>query len=341
MKINVQSVALAGAADLLESYGHVPSVIAEQSGLPAEGLYSLQQTLEGRDIARFFELCARVCGTRYFGIELAQHQGGLQLMGMVWLLMRSAPTVGDALESLAENFMLHTDITSISLKPEKGGTSIRYEVLDEDMDNEVQLIEHGLALVCIELRARLGSHWQPEFAQLRHSAPYNLAPLEQALGPRLHFDQDQHAVFVKDADLARTYTTVSEEKHALIESRLKEHMEGLDGHLLVQTEVMIRTLLSAHRCQLEDVANELGISPRTLQRQLMNHGLAFQQLVDKVKLDMAKKYLLHSRLSVGSVAERLNYSETAAFTRFFKRMTSMTPRQFVQVTSPISSTSKK
>ena len=137
MKINVQSVALVGAAQLLESYGQDPAAAARQSGLPVEGLYSLHQTLEGRDIAAFFELCARLCHTRYFGIELAQHQGGLQLLGTVWLLMRSAPTVRDALQCLADNLMLHTDITSISLKPEKGGMSVCYETLHEDMDDEV------------------------------------------------------------------------------------------------------------------------------------------------------------------------------------------------------------
>ena len=133
MKVNVQSVALAGAAELLESYGLDPAAVAQQSGLPVKGLYSQQQTLEGRAIAAFFEHCARACHARYFGIELAQHQGGLQLLGAVWLLMRSAATVGDALDCLAENFLLHTDITSISLKREEGGTSICYEILDEDI----------------------------------------------------------------------------------------------------------------------------------------------------------------------------------------------------------------
>ena len=330
MKINVQSVALAGAAEILESHGQNPAAIAEQAGLPVEGLYSLHQTLEGRSIAAFFELCARVCHNRYFGIQLAQQQGGLQLMGAVWLLMRSAPTLGDALKCLAENFMLHTDITAISLQPEEGGISICYDILDENIDEEVQIIEHGLALVCIELRARLGKQWQPEFTQLRYSAPYNLAPLQQALGQKLHFNQDQHAIFVKDADLALTYTTASEQKHALIESQVTRIKEGLDAQLIVKTEVLIRTLLSGHRCQLGDVAAELGLSSRSLQRQLMAQGVSFQQLVDKVKLDMAKKYLLHSQLTVGSVAERLQYSETAAFTRFFKRMTGVTPRKFMQ-----------
>ncbi len=330
MKVNVQSVALAGAAELLESYGQDPTAIARQAGLPVKGLYSLQQTLEGREIAAFFELAARVCHNRYFGIELAHQQGGLQLMGAVWLLMRSAPTVGDALECLADNFMLHTDITSISLKPETGGTSICYETLEENMDDEVQIIEHGLALVCIELRARLGLGWQPKFAQLRHSAPYNLTPLKHALGQELYFNQDQHAIFIEDADLRRTYTTNNKNTHSLIGNQVKQQVEGLDAQLLVKTEVLIRTLLSSHRCQLGDVADELGISSRSLQRQLMQQKLSFQQLVDKVKLDLAKKYLLHSQLSVGSVAERLQYSETAAFTRFFKRMTGLTPRKYIQ-----------
>lgn len=95
-------------------------------------------------------------------------------------------------------------------------------------------------------------------------------------------------------------------------------------------EIAIRVLMAEEACHLSKVAAAMSIPPRTLQHYLKMEGLKFQDLSDKVRLDMAKKYLSHSKLSIAAVAERLHFSETATFTRFFKRMTGGTPRQFLK-----------
>ena len=84
-------------------------------------------------------------------------------------------------------------------------------------------------------------------------------------------------------------------------------------------------------CSIEHVASERSTTPRTLQRRLLGHGYQFQELVDKVRLDLARQYLRSSNLSIASIAERLQYSETAAFSRFFKRKTGLSPSQFMRL----------
>lgn len=79
------------------------------------------------------------------------------------------------------------------------------------------------------------------------------------------------------------------------------------------------------------VARGLCCSERSLRRYLQQEGCAFHEVVAALQRRRAERYLAHSRLSVESIAYRLGYSETAAFTHAFKRWTGRTPSQFREV----------
>jgi AraC-like DNA-binding protein len=229
---------------------------------------------------------------------------------------------------MARHFALHTDIAAVHLQRERDGLTLIYEMLDDQMRDESQLVEHGFALTVMELKALLGSRWQPEFAQFRYAAPYNLTPLQQVFGERLHFNQDRNALHVLTGDLERPIAAQDLERRKIIGRQLSLNLEAAGQQLKLRAELALRAVIAEQACQLEAVASALGMSARTLQRQLQDQGSSFQALYDKVRIDLARKYLAHSSLSIAAVAERLHFSETAAFTRHFKRHTGMTPRAF-------------
>ncbi|MBC7750179.1 MAG: AraC family transcriptional regulator [Candidatus Saccharibacteria bacterium] len=81
-------------------------------------------------------------------------------------------------------------------------------------------------------------------------------------------------------------------------------------------------------CTLEDVADKLHMSPRTLQRQLAQEDQSFSSVIDALRQRKATALLKQRELSLESIAEKLGYTDTANFTRAFKRWTGMTPRKF-------------
>ncbi len=81
-------------------------------------------------------------------------------------------------------------------------------------------------------------------------------------------------------------------------------------------------------CTLEDVADKLHMSPRTLQRQLAQEDQSFSSVIDALRQRKATAMLKQRELSLESIAEKLGYTDTANFTRAFKRWTGMTPRKF-------------
>ncbi|HEY8516427.1 MAG TPA: AraC family transcriptional regulator [Candidatus Binatia bacterium] len=75
---------------------------------------------------------------------------------------------------------------------------------------------------------------------------------------------------------------------------------------------------------MEGVAAELGMAPRTLRRRLAAEGTSFRRLLDEVRETLAEEMLTH-RMTVEEVAERLGYAEASSFVHAFKRWKGVPP----------------
>ena len=89
----------------------------------------------------------------------------------------------------------------------------------------------------------------------------------------------------------------------------------------------MRELMPLPTARAKAVARLVALSERTMQRRLAEAGTTFQELRDRVRADIALKYLRQSSLQAAQVGEILGYSEPAAFTRAFKRQHGLTPSQ--------------
>ena len=76
---------------------------------------------------------------------------------------------------------------------------------------------------------------------------------------------------------------------------------------------------------LTELAGELHVDRRTLQRWLAREGVSFRALLEESRRARAAELLTVTRRPVGEIAELLGYAESAAFTRAFKRWYGVTP----------------
>lgn len=79
---------------------------------------------------------------------------------------------------------------------------------------------------------------------------------------------------------------------------------------------------------LEEVAQKLNMSPRTMRRKMANHGISFRKILDDVLRREAITLLSDTAMSIEQVADRLGYSDAANFTRAFHRWTMSTPSAY-------------
>jgi AraC-like DNA-binding protein len=73
------------------------------------------------------------------------------------------------------------------------------------------------------------------------------------------------------------------------------------------------------------LAHALLVSTRTLRRRLEEAGSSYRQLLDEARFRDAKQLLAASDLDLKTIAERLQFTDPANFTRAFRRWAGLTP----------------
>jgi AraC-like DNA-binding protein len=111
---------------------------------------------------------------------------------------------------------------------------------------------------------------------------------------------------------------------AYCEAVLKEHGTHKAG-LLQKVERRIVDLLPKGTAKARVIATDLGISERTLTRQLAALGTSFDDVLDRLRSDLALKYVRESDLSLAEVSFLLGFANPPAFSLAFKRWTGKTP----------------
>ncbi|WP_153765349.1 AraC family transcriptional regulator [Endozoicomonas sp. OPT23] len=101
-----------------------------------------------------------------------------------------------------------------------------------------------------------------------------------------------------------------------------------DNPIINQVRKVLTNMITEGLPRRERVAEQLGITERTLQRRLHDAGSGYQQLLDELRLDTAKRWLTSDSLSINEIASRLGFSEAASFHRRFKCWTGITPGEF-------------
>ena len=94
-----------------------------------------------------------------------------------------------------------------------------------------------------------------------------------------------------------------------------------------KVENAIVPLLPHGKPRAAEIAARLGVGQRTVARQLSLEGTNFSEVLDRLRADLAGRYLADRGLSVSEIAWLLGYREISAFTHAFKRWTGKTPRE--------------
>jgi AraC-like DNA-binding protein len=159
----------------------------------------------------------------------------------------------------------------------------------------------------------------------------NLKQMERHFGCPIVTGAAHNAIVFRATDAELPFVTRNAELLEMLapqfESDLKQHTTGEDTFLeLVRGAIQQR--LTGHRPTTDDVARELHMSPRTLQRRLQDSGSSFQRVLDEARHQMARYYLRHSVLELNEAAYLLGYEDASSFARAFRTWEGIPPGRF-------------
>ena len=93
-------------------------------------------------------------------------------------------------------------------------------------------------------------------------------------------------------------------------------------------KLAIRPYLSMGKLSIKWASDILGINVRTLQRRLAKEGVIYSDIIEEMVLEQIIDLICNTDLSLTNIASKMGYTDSAHFTRAFKRQMQMTPSQY-------------
>jgi AraC-like DNA-binding protein len=97
------------------------------------------------------------------------------------------------------------------------------------------------------------------------------------------------------------------------------------GFLTADLRQVLRTEILRDFCSATTVARRFSMHRRTLHRHLHAEGRTFRQVAGEVRFEIACDLLENTAMAIGQIAAVLQFSETSAFPRAFRRWSGQTP----------------
>ncbi len=303
----------------LETIGVSPREVADVSEIAfARGAAASDRVPVGL-ATDILERCAERLGDPLFGLKYAQAVDP-KLLGPISLFWRHAPTLRYSNDFSAR--VLHTHYEGFAVDLDVDGGEARFS---QRMDGELrrggrQSIEANLSFSLRVCRWILGAAWSPLRLTFAHEPSRDRTDYLAALQAPVVFGAEDDAVVVKTSDLDRQAEGHDPEILDFIERSLialaDEQPLGFDERL-ART---IDTLLTMKSARLGTTASALGMSVRTLQRRLAEHGTSFQAVLAERRqtiIEAAREDRRRQPLAV--LAERIGYSDPSAVSRFIRQ----------------------
>ena len=140
----------------------------------------------------------------------------------------------------------------------------------------------------------------------------------------------RNALIFSKADIERPFVTYNADLLATVAPQLEAELteQVAQKNLKEQAKGILKQLLAGQRPAIEDLARELHLSTRTLQRRLTDQGITFQRLLDEARRELARHYLLHSSRELNETAYLLGYEDANSFFRAFHHWEGTSPGQW-------------
>ena len=144
------------------------------------------------------------------------------------------------------------------------------------------------------------------------------------------FKATQNALVFNKSEMDLPFVTYNADLLAAVAPQLEAELSEqlAQKTFSEQAKGILKQLLAGQRPGIQDLARELHLSTRTLQRRLAEQGITFQHLLDEARRELARHYLLHSSRELNETAYLLGYEDANSFFRAFHQWEGTSPGQW-------------
>ena len=270
---------------------------------------------------------AEALNDRLLGFHLGQDLD-LRRTGFLYYAAASSDLLGHALQELAR--CATTLNEGVRLEADLGETlraGFAYAGVSRRSDRHQ--IEAWITAIVRCCREITGRDLAPLGVRIMHQRIAESAKIDSFLGCTVEFGADRDEISFAGEAAKLPVVNADRYLNKLVIGYCEEvvsRRKARSGVIQADVENAIAALLPHGETRIENVAQKLRVSPRTLRRKLAAEGVTFAGILEDLRFALAKHYLAEQDLSISRIAWLLGYTEVSAFSHAFRRWTGRTPR---------------
>lgn len=159
--------------------------------------------------------------------------------------------------------------------------------------------------------------------------PSETGPYQEYFGVPLARGSANRLVF-SATDAGQPFLTENAAMWDFFEAGLSKKLSDLDTEASMQERVRsaLLEMLPAGQISIEEAADRLAMSKRSLQRRLAEESSSYQEVLNATRRELAHSYLSRSSASLVEIAYLLGFQDGNSFIRAFRGWTGQTPGEY-------------
>lgn len=301
------------------------TAVIERAGIAKEQLYDSQLRTPHSAQSLFWQAAEEVSADPYIGLHLGKHMPLLKGQVIEYLFF-SSPTLGDGIKRMLNYQRLISDAIILHLIEDNDEAYIAFSFPEMPLRH---LAECSCGALIQFLKAVSDGEFTAKKVHLKHSSDNNRNEYEKIWEAAVEFSKDENRVYFDKAFLNYRSLHAQPELFSVHEQLASQQLAQLElQDLIADVQTHIAGLLETGEINVETVAKQLNMNPRTLRSQLTEAGTSFSQVLNDYRHHLAKKLLAKTNESIAEIVYLTGFSEPSTFYRAFKRWEGITPVEY-------------
>jgi AraC-like DNA-binding protein len=325
----IPATVLHGFLRVAAAYGIDAGAVFARAGLPLDLATLGERFITVAEFDRLVDGFAESADDPAFALNLGE-MFNLFDLAILTTLVNTSRNLGEAAAAFADFRALFNPLFHMTITIADGVAEVSYRPTpDEPLSDQPRYAEFVLSFHLSYARWLLRRPIAVRAARFRHPRPPYAAEYERIFACPIEFGAHTDCFEVDAAVLTEPIGSAYAEYHRQAQALARAELGRLpQGDPVPQVMQLVRAHLADAGFDLEQVARELGVGARTLQRRLQDAGVSFSGLRDQIRAETALVLIRRADLAIDEVAARLGYAERSNFTHAFSRWTGMTPGAF-------------
>ncbi len=311
----------------LEELQIPPVAVLRRAGLPMALFDQTKIWLTTGELFALHEAIREISGDPAIGLKLGSEER-IERYDPIAIAALYTRSFRDALHRMARYKRL-TCPEEIRIVEHSQDCAIQFVWLLAGEPEPANLIDLCFAWVVAIGRRGIGQRLTPKRVEFQRPES-NRHLYEDHFACEVKFNARHNMLLFRAEDLAKPFLTHNQDLLEMVAPQLEAELTQQLANKSLQEQVkgVLKKFLAGQKPRLEDVAIELRVSTRTLQRRLLSDRITFQSLVEEARRELAHHYLLQPSLELNETAYLLGYEDPNSFFRAFDRWEGTSPGEW-------------